>query len=97
MGLDPKNPPESPAPDEYSVPPSPSGSQPDMRRDRQDPYPSDQAFGAAAARDQDRVDAGEAPETDAHPRAGTKAEPDGPAEPPGAADAEAMRGEAPTG
>ncbi len=49
-------------------------------RDQQDPYPSDQQFGTAAAEDQEKVDRGAGPEelqSDDPPRAGTKAEPEG--------------------
>ncbi len=48
-------------------------------RDRKDPYPADQQFGAAASEMQEKVDAGgketsEHPEQE-HPRAGNKAKP----------------------
>ena len=48
-------------------------------RDRKDPYPADQQFGAAASEMQEKVDSGEADASDSapkdKPRAGNKAEP----------------------
>lgn len=43
-------------------------------RQQQDPYPSDQQFGARAAQDQERVDRGEEPVGGDDVRPGTKAE-----------------------
>jgi hypothetical protein len=43
-------------------------------RDTKDPYPPDQQFGAAAAKDQEKADRGEQPEPKSdEPRAGNKA------------------------
>ena len=72
--------------------------QPSGPRDAQDPYPADQQFGEAAAKDQERADAGDTGGSgrDA-PRAANKAEPVEGEELPAEAGADTATGEAPTG